>query len=224
MQVQNWMSSDLITAQEDDTIIKVGKIMEEHNIRHLPVVRDKKLVGMITDQDVIKASPSRSITLKAQELYHLLAETKAKDIMNPSPVTIRPDQTVEVAAVMMLEHRTTGIPVVTRNGDLVGIITQGDVFKVLISITGIYQGGVQFAFNLEDKPGAIKEVADVIREEYGHVVSILSTSDTADPGYRHVFIRIKKIPEENLKRLIKKLEKRFMLLYMVKDPLEDIYS
>lgn len=222
MQVQNWMTSDLITVDENTSIIKVGKILEENNIRHLPVTRNGKLVGMITYQDVIKASPSLSTTLKAYELYHLLAETKAKDIMKSDPVTIRPYQTVEVAAVKMLENRTNGIPVVTEQGDLLGIITQGDVFKVLISITGIYQRGVQFAFNLEDRPGSIKEVADVIREEQGHIVSILSTSDTADEGYRHVFIRIKKIPDENLKNLMQKLEKKFMLLYMLKDPLEEI--
>ncbi|MFH1481078.1 MAG: CBS and ACT domain-containing protein [Pseudomonadota bacterium] len=222
MQVQNWMSSALVTVEENTPIIKVKKIMEDKGIRHIAVTRGGRLVGMITDQDLIKASPSRSTTLKAHELYHLLAETKAKDIMNPSPVTIRPDQTIEVAAVKMLEHRTSGVPVVTAQGDLLGMITQGDVFKVLISITGIYQGGVQFAFNLEDRPGSIKEVADVIREEGGRMVSIFSTSTTADEGYRNVFIRIKKLPEENLQNLIKKLEKRFMLLYKVKDPMEEI--
>ncbi|MFH1350996.1 MAG: CBS and ACT domain-containing protein [Pseudomonadota bacterium] len=224
MLVQTWMSSDVITVDESTSIIKVGKILEENDIRHLPVTRNGKLVGMIIDRDVIKASPSLATPLKAHELYHLLAETKAKDIMKTDPITIRPDQTVEVAAVLMLEHRTTGIPVVTGQGDLLGIITQGDVFKVLISITGIYQSGIQFAFNLEDRPGSIKEVADVIREEHGQIVSILSSSDAVDKGYRHVFIRIKKIPEDNLTRMIKKLEKKFMLLYMVNDPIEEIIS
>jgi len=222
MQVQNWMSSDIVKVDENTSIIRVSKILEENNIRHLPVTREDRLVGMITDQDVKEALPSKSATLNAHELYHLLAETKAKDIMKPDPITIRLDQTMEVAAVMMLEHRLTGIPVVTEQGDLVGIISQGDVFRVLISITGIYQRGVQFAFNLEDRPGSIKEVADVIREEQGDIVSILSITDTADEGYRHVFIRIKRIPEENLKRLIQKLERNFMLLYMVKDPLNEI--
>jgi acetoin utilization protein AcuB len=216
------MSSDVITVDENTPILQVGRILEENNIRHLPVTREGKLAGMITDQEVIKASPSRFTTLKAHELYHLLAETRARDIMVADPVTIRPDQTVEVAAVMMLEHRLTGIPVTTEQGEILGIITQGDVFKVLISITGIYQPGIQFAFNLEDRPGSIKEVADVIRDEGGQVVSILSTSDTADEGYRNVFIRIKIMPESKLKSMIRKLEKKFMILYMVKDPLKGI--
>jgi len=222
MQVQNWMSKDVVTVEEQMPIIDVMQLLEEHDIRHIPVTREGKLVGMITDRDVKEASPSKAINLKAQELYYLLAEMKAKDVMRADPIVISPDETMEVAAVKMLEHRVTGIPVVTQAGDLIGIISQGDVFRVLISITGIYQGGVQFAFNLEDRSGTIKEVANVLREEDAQIVSILSCIDTADEGYRHVFFRIKKIPEEKLKRMIARLDRDFMLLYMIKDPLQEI--
>ncbi|UCF56995.1 MAG: CBS domain-containing protein [Deltaproteobacteria bacterium] len=222
MQVQNWMTLEVISVDQDTSITKISQILKENNIRHLPVTSRGNLVGMITDEDVKEATPSMATTLTANELYHLLAETKAKDIMKSNPPTIKPDQTMEVAALKMLEHRVTGIPVVTQKGKLVGIISQGDVFKVLIAITGIYHGGVQFAFNLEDRSGSIREVADVMREWQGEIVSILSTSDTADEGYRHVFIRIKKIPEENLQKMIRKLEQNFMLLYVTEDPLKEI--
>jgi acetoin utilization protein AcuB len=222
MQVQNWMSKDVVTVEEQMPIIDVMHLLEEHDIRHIPVTREGKLVGMITDRDVKEASPSKATSLKAQELYYLLAEMKAKDVMRADPIVISPDDTMEVAAVKMLEHRVTGIPVVTQAGDLIGIISQGDVFRVLISITGIYQGGVQFAFNLEDRSGTIKEVANVLREEDAQIVSILSCIDTADEGYRHVFFRIKKIPEEKLKRMIARLDRDFMLLYVIKDPLQEI--
>ncbi|HDI78698.1 MAG TPA: CBS domain-containing protein [Desulfobacteraceae bacterium] len=222
MQVQNWMSSDVITVDVDASLVQVIRVLEENNIRHLPVTKNGKLAGMLTNEDVIKASPYGGTTLKAEELYHLLADMKAKHIMNPNPVCIKPHQTIEVAALMMLEHRITGIPVIKDDGSVIGIITQGDVFKCLVSITGAYQRGIQFAFNLEDKPGSIKEVANVIREEKCQVVSILSTTDTSDEGFRHVFIRIKKPPKENLKRLIDKLNQKFMLLYTVEDPLKEI--
>ncbi|MFH1487882.1 MAG: CBS and ACT domain-containing protein [Pseudomonadota bacterium] len=222
MQVQNWMTTDVVTVDEGTSIIIVSKILKEHNIRHLPVTRDGKLVGMITNFEIQEAFPSKSTTLNAHELHHLLAETKAKDIMKPDPVTIRPDQTMEVAAVKMLEHKIAGLPVIKENREIVGIISQGDVFRVLISITGIYQGGVQFAFNLDDKGGAIKEVADVMRIWRAHIVSILSTNETADEGYRHTFIRIKKVPEDHLQKMIEELDRKFMLLYVIKDPLKDI--
>jgi acetoin utilization protein AcuB len=173
---------------------------------------------MITDEDVKEASPSMATTLSADELYHLLAETNAKDIMKSNPTTIRPDQTVEVAASKMLEHKVTGIPVVTEEGDLVGIISQGDVFRVLTFITGIYQGGAQIAFNLEDRAGSIREVADVTRKYQAKIVSILSVIETADEGYRDVFFRVKEISEEDLRKMIEELEKKFMLLYVTEDP------
>jgi len=222
MQIQNWMSTDVITVEKNTPIIKVLQILEENNIRHVPVMSKGKLAGMITYQDIKEVSPSKVTAIKAKELHYLLAEMKAKDVMKPDTITVTPDQTMEVAAVKMLEHKVSSIPVVTGNSRLVGIISQGDVFRVLISITGVYQRGIQFAFNLEDRSGSIKEVGKTIRDEKGQIVSILSTSDTADEGYRHVFIRIKKIPEERLQRLVKRLERDFMLLYVIKDPLEDI--
>jgi acetoin utilization protein AcuB len=222
MQVRNWMSTNLLAVNEDTPIVRVSKILEDHQIRHLPVMREGALVGLIRARDVKEALPSRSTGMSAQELYYLLSEVKARDVMQSEPITIRPDQTMELAAAIMLKNRITAMPVVAAEGELVGIISQGDVFKVLIAITGIYQGGVQFAFNLEDSPGSIKQVADVIREEQGHIVSILSMTDTADPGFRHVFIRIKALGEAARRRLIDRLGRRFTLLYVTEDPLEEI--
>ncbi len=222
MQVRNWMSTNIVDVDEDTPVVRVSKLMEDHRIRHLPVTRQGRLVGLIRARDVKEALPSRSAGLSAQELYFLLSKVKARDVMQPDPVTIRPEQTMEVAAVKMLENRTTGMPVVGENGELVGIISQGDVFKVLIAITGIYQGGVQFAFNLEDSPGSIKEVADVIRDEQGQIVSILSMTDTAEAGFRHVFIRIMPLGRTALERLMARLKSRFALLYVTGDPRDEI--
>lgn len=223
MQVQNWMRPQVITVEEDTPVALVMETLKAHEIRHLPVVRGGRLVGMITDSEVREAAPVQGTTLRAEELHYFLAELKAKDIMKTDPVTVRPDQTMEVAAVKMLKYRVTGLPVVAADRRVVGIISQGDVFRVLTAITGVYHGGIQFAFNLEDRTGSIKEVTDVIREEGGEqIVSILSVTETADEGYRHVFIRVRKMPEERLPGLIKRLEKNFMLLYVVRDPLKDI--
>lgn len=221
MQIKNWMSKHIVSVAEDTPVIQVSKVMEDHRIRHLPVTRNGRLVGLIMDRDVKEALPSRSTSLSAQELYHLLSEVKARDVMQSDPITIEPEQTVEAAAVRMLEHRITAMPVVSREEELVGIISQGDVFRVLIAITGIYQGGVQFAVLLEDTPGSIRQVADVIREEKGHIVSILSMTDTVEKGYRKVFLRIKPVPDQALQAMIQKLEQRSTLLYVSQDPLRE---
>ena len=222
MLVKGWMTSDILTVDEETSMMKASQIMKENNIRRLPVMRKGKLVGMVTDRDIKEASPSKATTLDVHELYYLLSELKLKDIMSKGLVTVGPEETVEKAAVKMLEHRISGLPVINDKGKLVGIITQGDIFKVLVSLTGVYRGSIQFAFNLEDRPGSIKEVADTIRKHGGRMVSILSSYDMCDENCRHVYIRIKDLPEDKLKALTDDLDKNFILLYSVKDNLKDI--
>ncbi len=221
MLVKEWMTTDVITIDEETSVMKATQIMKENGIRRLPVMRDGGLVGIVTDRDLKEASPSKATTLDVHELYYLLSELKVKDIMSPEVVTVAPDDTVEFAAVKMLERRVSGLPVL-ENDRLVGIMTIGDVFKVLISITGIYRGGVQFAFNLPDRPGSIKEAADVIRKHGGSMVSILSSYDVAEENMRHVFIRIADLPEDKLKAMTKELEENFVLLYVAQDQLQRI--
>ncbi len=222
MLIKGWMTSDVMTIDEDTSMMKASQIMKENNIRRLPVMHKGKLVGMITDRDIKEASPSKATTLDVHELYYLLSELKVKDIMSKNVFTIGPEETVEKAAVKMLEHRISGLPVVNDKGKVVGMITQGDIFKVLVSLTGIYRGGIQFAFNLEDRPGSIKEVGDLIRKHGGRMVSILTSYDMCDEGCRHVYIRIKDIPEDKLKALTDDLDKNFILLYTVQDSLKDV--
>jgi acetoin utilization protein AcuB len=222
MLVKGWMTSDVITIDEETSMMKASQIMKENNIRRLPVMHKGKLVGMVTDRDIKEASPSKATTLDVHELYYLLSELKVKDIMKKKLVTIGPEETVEKAAVKMLEHRISGLPVVNEKGKVVGVITQGDIFKVLVSLTGIYRGGIQFGFNLEDRPGSIKEVGDVIRKHGGRMVSILTSYDMCEDNCRHVYIRIKDMPEDKLKSLTEELDKNFILLYTVKDTLANV--
>jgi len=222
MLVREWMTSDVVTLDEHTSMMKALHIMKEHQIRRLPVLHQGKLVGIVSDRDLKEASPSKATTLDVHELYYLLAEIKVKEIMTKNPLTIGPDDTVERAAIIMLENKITGLPVVSHAGDLVGVITQSDIFRAFVNITGIYKGGIQFAFSLEDRPGSIKEVGDIIREHGGRMVSILSSSDTATEGYRDVYIRIQDLPPDRLKTLESVLKSKFKVNYMVKDILKAI--
>lgn len=222
MLVKGWMSTDVLTVDEDTSVMKASQIMKENHVRRLPVMRDGELAGIVTDNDLKEASPSKATTLDVHELYYLLSELKIKDIMTPDPFTIGPEETIELAAVKMLEHDISALPVTRHDGMLVGILTMDDVFKVLISITGIYRGGIQFAFALPDRPGSIGEVANVIRSHGGSMVSILSSYDSAEEDSRNVFIRIKEMGDERLRGLVDELEQNFVLLYTVKDQLQDI--
>jgi acetoin utilization protein AcuB len=223
MLVQGWMTTEVVTVEEDTSMMKASIIMKENKIRCLPVVDDKgTLIGIVSDRDLRDAAPSKATTLDVYELNYLLSSMKIKDIMSRKLVVVKPDETVEFAAILMIENKISSLPVVNDKEKLIGIITQTDIFKVLINIAGVYSGGIQFAFSLEDRPGSIKEAADVIRSYGGRVVSILSTGETAEEGRRNVFIRCSVLPEDQLRDLVKGLEERFIVLYSSKDLMEEV--
>jgi len=223
MLVKGWMTTDVITVNEDTSMMKASIIMKEKKIRCLPVVnKTGELVGIVSDSDLRDAAPSKATTLDVYELNYLLASIKIKDIMTQNIVFVKPDETVEFAAILMLENKISSLPVINSKGALIGIITQTDIFKVLINITGVYTGGIQFAFSLEDRPGSIKEAADVIRSYGGRIVSILSTHENAEEGRRNVYIRSSLLPEDKLRNLVKGLEEKFVVLYTSKDLLEEV--
>jgi acetoin utilization protein AcuB len=222
MLVREWMTSDVMTVDENTSMMKALHLMKENNIRRLPVMSRGSLVGIISDRDLKEASPSKATTLDVHELYYLLAEIKVKEIMTKNPMTVHADETVERAAVIMLEHKVSGLPVINKQKELVGIITQSDVFRAFVNITGIYNGGTQFAFSLDDKPGSIKEVADTIREHGGRIVSILSSTDMAAAGSRNVYIRIRDMAPAELSHIEKVLRQKFKVLYVAADILKTL--
>jgi acetoin utilization protein AcuB len=223
MLVKSWMTTDVITAGEDTPMMKASILIKEKKIRCLPVVNKRgKLVGIVTDNDLRDASPSKATTLDMYELNYLLSTINLSSIMTKNLVFVKPDETIEFAAILMLENKISALPVINHNGSLVGIITQTDIFKALISITGIYTSGVQFGLSVEDRPGSIREAADVIRSHGGRIVSILSTRELAEEGRHNVYIRTISLPEDKIRSLVRELEGRFVVLYTVLDLLEEV--
>jgi acetoin utilization protein AcuB len=222
MLVKDWMTTEPITVSPETSIMKASQIMKENNIRRLPVINDKgQVVGIISDRDLKEASPSKATTLDVHELYYLLSELKVKDVMSRRVITIKPTDTVEKAAVIMLEHKVTGLPVVAGD-QLLGVLSQGDVFRVLTSITGIYRGGTQFSFLLPDRAGTIKDVGDLIRKHGARMVSILTSYDMCEEGTRNVYIRVADMAPDKLKALQDDLEANFTVTHVSRDELSDI--
>jgi acetoin utilization protein AcuB len=213
--VENWMNPNVITVDADDSMLDATKLLKEHNIRHLPVLEKGKLVGVITDRDLKRASPSDATTLEAHELLYLIATIKVREIMTRNPITVPYNYTIEEAAEILLQARISGMPVVDKDGDVIGTITQTDLFKVLISLTGVGKKGVQFAFLLEDRAGSIKEVADIIRSYGGRMASILSSYEKAPEGHRYVYIRMYDVNRDKMPQLKEDLKKKAKMLYIV---------
>ncbi len=222
MLVKEWMALHPITIDENTSIMKATQLMKEHDIRRIPVLRQNKLVGIISDRDLKEAAPSKATSLDVHELYYLLSEIKVKDIMTHNPITLRENDSVEKAAVIMLENRISGLPVVNDEGEVVGMITQTDIFKVMIGITGIYRSPIQLAFDLEDKPGTLNQLLKVLSDCGARMVSVLTFQEHVAPGRREVYIRIKDVPDENLKVLIDHLKQEFKVLYVLREDVTNI--
>jgi acetoin utilization protein AcuB len=225
MLVSNWMSKNVITVDEDDSMQAAMKLMKENGIRMLPVLKKDKLVGVVTDRDLKRASASDATTLDIHELLYLISKIKVQSVMTKNPITVPRNYTVEETAEVLLKHKISGAPVVDQNGKVVGVITQTDLFRVLISLTGVGKGGIQFAFQLEDRPGSIKEVADIIRLYGGRMVSILTSYEGVPDGYRKVFIRMHSIERTRLQQLKEELSYKAALIYMVdhRENVREIY-
>ncbi|MFH0957407.1 MAG: CBS domain-containing protein, partial [Pseudomonadota bacterium] len=123
------------------------------------------------------------------------------------------------------KNKISGAPVVDESGEIRGIITKNDMFKAMMALSGLSHRGVQFGFLLEDRPGSIKEVTDVLRGYNARLVSILSCYELAPEGYRNVYIRAFNIDRDNMKSMKEELNKKAKMLYMVdhRDNLREIY-
>ncbi len=131
IQVRDWMTPNPITIDIKTTLPEAHKLMKECHIRRLPVVDHGKVVGILTQGDIREASPSDATSLSIFELNYLLAKLNVEKIMTRDPITIAPTSTIREAAQIMLDHKIGGLPVI--EGDkLVGIITESDIFRVLV--------------------------------------------------------------------------------------------
>ena len=222
MLVKQWMATKPIVIDENISIMKACQLMKEHSIRRIPVVKQDRIVGIVSDRDIKDAAPSKTASMDDHKLYYLLSETKIKDIMTPHPLTLRKNDSVEKAAVIMLENRISGLPVVNDKDQVVGMITQTDIFKVMVSITGIYHSPIQLAFDIEDYPGSINNLVNIIRSHEARLASVLTCQEHVSSGRIEVYVRIKDISDEQLETLVEELKEEFNILYVIREDISEI--
>jgi len=218
MLVKDWMTREVLTVEEDVSIMKASKLMKEKGFQHLPVMKQGRLTGIVSDRDLKEAHPSKATTLDIHELYYLLDKLLVEKVMSKNPYTVGGDETTDKAAVLMLKHDISALPVVDQKGDLQGIITKGDVFRAMVSVSGIYQAPLQLCVEIEERPGSIRKVTDVIRSHSGRIVSMITTYEKATKGFRHLYIRTKDV--ENEEALFAELEGQFKLIYRIHDEVD----
>ncbi len=168
MKVRNHMSPDPVTVGPEATVDQALNLMRQHGIRHLPVLSDGRLVGLVTDNE-----------LRSAWFPSLLAEVQVKDLMSPDPQTVSADATIYQAARLLHNGRITGL-VVLDEGRVAGIITLTDVLGVLVEILGLLSETTRLDVRLRSDPGVLDKVHAIISHHGGRVISLALVSSDGD--------------------------------------------
>ncbi len=159
MLVSEWMTKDPRTVSSKTPIMEAMQMMRTGGYRRLPVVDGGALVGLVTDRDLRDATPSQATSLSVYELNYLLSKLSLREVMQSSVITVAPDDPIERAALLMEEHKISGIPVVEHER-LVGILTITDLLRAFVTGLGLKEGGTRVTAELPDEPGVLAKVAN----------------------------------------------------------------
>jgi acetoin utilization protein AcuB len=204
MFVSKSMTKKLITVTGETDILKVGNIMRDNRIRHVPVVDDSYiLLGMVTDRDIRSAMPSVTLEdFNSKEERNKLSSLKAKDIMTKDLVTVSPTYTLQDVLLLFQKHHFGALPVIDDNKVLLGIISIRDLLRAFIGVMGIGEPGTLLCIVAEQKVGQMKKIVDIITAENISMGSILVARHWEE-GKRAVFPYLL---TQNLIRVKKKLQ------------------
>jgi acetoin utilization protein AcuB len=215
MLIKNWMSRPVVTVSAGASMQMARDLMEKHKIRSLPVVRQDKVIGLLTDRDIKRASASDATSLDVYELRYLLQSIKVEKIMSPDPVTIEYDHTLSEAADLFFKDKIEALPVMAGQDELVGILCPSDVARALLAITSFSQRGIELGIRIADQPGATMALVDLVRNAGGRLASLIVTDSKSNQGMREVYIHTYRLAPDSLAGLVEELKQRGTLVYLV---------
>jgi acetoin utilization protein AcuB len=195
------MTPDPVTITPDTSFPDAFRILREKKIRHLPVVEKGKveksrLVGILTQTDLLHASPSAATSLSVFEINYLLANLHIREVMSSPPVTVSEDAPLEEAARVMVEKKIGCLPVM-RGGVLVGLITETDIFETFVEILGGEEASLRVTLRVLDVQGELARLAGVIAGLGGNICSV-AVFRSEDREHRYITFRLKGVDEEVL--------------------------
>ncbi|MBN1255063.1 MAG: CBS domain-containing protein [Deltaproteobacteria bacterium] len=164
MLVSDIMTKNVITIPSDTAVFEAEQLMVFHRFERLPVVDKGKLSGLVTKDNLLRASPSNATTFSRGELYYLLSKLTVKEIMTKDVVTVPPDTTVEQAAAIAQKNKVGCLPVL-QGSKIVGIVTTNDFFyQILNPLLGIGEAGKRIIVRGAGDPEEMYKVLDVVRK------------------------------------------------------------
>jgi acetoin utilization protein AcuB len=207
MLVGERMTKPVITVRPETSLPDALNLMRTEHIRRLPVVNKRgELVGIVTESDLLKASPSEATSLSIYEVTYLLSKLSVDRIMIRKVITITEDTPIEEAARVMADNQIGGLPVM-RGKAVVGMITETTLFRIFLEMLGARCAGIRITVSVPDKPGELAALTRAIHEAGGNIVA-LGTFMGESPAEGVVTIKIEGVKIEPLKKAIQPLVKK----------------
>jgi acetoin utilization protein AcuB len=197
MLVKERMTRNPIFIRPDTPVTEAQALMKREKIHHLPVLdKEEKLVGIVTEKDLLYASPSVATTLSVYEMTSLLAKLKVEKVMSREVVSITEDVPLEEAARIMADRRIGGLPIV-RGKSLVGMITESDLFRIFIELFGARQKGVRVSVTMPNEKGALAKITSAVSHAGGNIIA-LGTFLGDDPSSGRCTIKVDGVRRDDL--------------------------
>jgi acetoin utilization protein AcuB len=192
------MTHHPITVHPDMPIAEALNLMRERNVRRFPVIdrKTKKLLGIVTEKELLYASPSPATSLSIHEINYLLSKLTVSKVMTTDLIVVSEHEPIEEAARLMVDHNVGALPVM-RGDELVGIITETDLFKTFIELFAAREEGVRLTLLVPEKPGELLAISQAIVELSGNIIS-LGTFLGDDLTNRLLTIKVDGVSEQEL--------------------------
>lgn len=201
MLVGSRMSKPVNSISPETTLDDALSIMEKEHIRRLPVVdKDGNLVGIVTEQDLIKASPSEATLLDKWEIKSLMSTLPVEKIMTRQVITLTENEVLEEAARIMADKSVSGLPVV-RGSKVVGMLTESDIFKIFLEMMGARHSGIRLSFLVENKPGQLAKLSHAVSEIGGDIIT-MGTFAGRQSGIGEMMMKVSGVAMEALNEAI----------------------
>ena len=187
MLVEDVMRRDVVTASPKTTLPAALALVQRRGIRHLPVVEDGSLVGIVSDRDLKRAMASSATSLERHELAYLLDRLTLAEFMTCAVMTVGPSFPVEEAARLMVAEKISGLPV-TEGGRLVGIVTETDVLDLFVRAMGAHEPSSRLDVELPERPAALTELVHVVEAAGATISSVMTLLNRA--GLKEAIVRL----------------------------------
>jgi len=204
MLVRERMSRNPVTITPDIPITDALRLMRDRQVRRLPVLDPEgNLIGIVSEKDLLYASPSPATSLSIYEMHYLLSRLRVQELMTTDVITVTPDTLLEEAARIMVDHKIGGLPV-TEGRKLLGIITQTDIFEVLLEQFGARKKGLRLSLEIPERKGEMARITTAIAQLGGDILA-LGTFLGDDPTTALVTIKVEDVSAEALEATMRDL-------------------